>query len=236
MAGPSTDSPLERVDLPIEGMTCAACATRIGKGLGKIEGVSQADVNLAAARATVHFDPQQTNRAEFTAKIESLGYHVPEIDQRDEAEARYTRSLGIRLVVATALTVPLVLISMVPAFMFTNWQWVAFALCTPVVFYCGWGFHRAALINLRHGTATMDTLVSMGTLAAWIWSTIALVVLDAASSGSDSMSGMSGMSAMGSGSDAAHVYFETAGVIIALILLGKWFEARARRRSGDALR
>jgi Cu+-exporting ATPase len=117
--------------------------------------------------------------------------------------------------------------------MFTNWQWVAFALSTPVVFYCGWGFHRAALINLRHGTATMDTLVSMGTLAAWAWSTIALFFLNAADETSGSMGGMAGMSSSG---DTAHVYFETAGVIISLILLGKWFEARARRRSGDALR
>jgi Cu+-exporting ATPase len=122
---------------------------------------------------------------------------------------------------------------MVPPLMFTNWQWVAFALSTPVVFYCGWGFHRAALINLRHGTATMDTLVSMGTLAAWAWSTIALFFLNAADETSGSMGGMAGMSSSG---DTAHVYFETAGVIISLILLGKWFEARARRRSGDALR
>jgi Cu+-exporting ATPase len=122
---------------------------------------------------------------------------------------------------------------MVPQLMFTNWQWVAFALSTPVVFYCGWGFHRAALINLRHGTATMDTLVSMGTLAAWAWSTIALFFLNAADETSGSMGGMAGMSSSG---DTAHVYFETAGVIISLILLGKWFEARARRRSGDALR
>lgn len=236
MANASTGSKLERIDLPIEGMTCAACATRIGKGLGKIEGVAQADVNLAAACATVHFDPHLTNRAAFAEKIEALGYHVPEIDRRDEAEARYAHTLGIRLIVATALTVPLVLISMVPTLMFANWQWVALALSTPVVFYCGWGFHRAAFINLRHGAATMDTLVSMGTLAAWIWSTVALVVLDAAKSDSDAMGSMAGMSGMSSGSDTAHVYFETAGVIIALILLGKWFEARARRRSGDALR
>ncbi|MEI7623877.1 MAG: heavy metal translocating P-type ATPase [Actinomycetes bacterium] len=230
MASAKDASQLERIDLPVEGMTCAACATRIGKGLGKIEGVSQADVNLAAARATVHFDPRITDRDAFARKIESLGYHVPDVDRHDEAEAAYARALGIRLVVATALTIPLVLISMVPAFMFANWQWVALALSTPVVFYCGWGFHRAALLNLRHGTATMDTLVSMGTLAAWIWSTVALVFLGAADSNSGSMSGMSGTS-----SDA-HVYFETAGVIISLILLGKWFEARARRRSGDAIR
>ncbi len=232
MAGSINASPLDRLDLPIEGMTCAACATRIGKGLSKIDGVSQADVNLAAARATVHFDPTVTNRAEFAEKIESLGYHVPEVDRRDEAEAEYTHTLGIRLLVAVVLTVPTVLISMVPPLMFTNWQWVAFALSTPVVFYCGWGFHRAALINLRHGTATMDTLVSMGTLAAWAWSTVALFFLQAADQSSDSMGGMAGMSS----SDTAHVYFETAGVIISLILLGKWFEARARRRSGDALR
>ena len=233
MASAKNTSQLERIDLPVEGMTCAACATRIGKGLGKIEGVSQADVNLAAARATVHFDPRITDRDAFARKIESLGYHVPDVDRHDEAEAEYARTLGIRLVIATALTIPLVLISMVPAFMFANWQWVALALSTPVVFYCGWGFHRAALINLRHGTATMDTLVSMGTLAAWIWSTVALVFLGAADSESGSMAGMSGMSGTSSN---AHVYFETAGVIISLILLGKWFEARARRRSGDAIR
>jgi Cu+-exporting ATPase len=232
MAGSINASPLDRLDLPIEGMTCAACATRIGKGLSKIDGVSQADVNLAAARATVHFDPTVTNRAEFAEKIESLGYRVPEVDRRDEAEAEYTHTLGIRLLVAVVLTVPTVAISMVPPLMFTNWQWVAFALSTPVVFYCGWGFHRAALVNLRHGTATMDTLVSMGTLAAWAWSTVALFFLQAADQSSDSMGGMAGMSS----SDTAHVYFETAGVIITLILLGKWFEARARRRSGDALR
>jgi Cu+-exporting ATPase len=101
------------------------------------------------------------------------------------------------------------------------------------VFYCGWAFHRAAFVNLRHRTATMDTLVSMGTLAAWAWSTVALFFLNAADETSDSMGGMAGMSSSG---DTAHVYFETAGVIITLILLGKWFEARARRRSGDALR
>lgn len=233
MASSTNASPLERIDLPIEGMTCAACATRIGKGLSKIDGVTQADVNLAAARATVHFDPTLTSRREFAAKIESLGYHVPEIDRRDEAEAEYAHTLAIRLVVAAILTVPTVLISMIPALMFTNWQWAAFALSTPVVFYCGWGFHRAALVNLRHGTATMDTLVSMGTLAAWTWSTVALFFLSAADTSSDSMSGMAAMS---SSTDTAHVYFETAGVIISLILLGKWFEARARRRSGDALR
>ena len=225
-------APLERIDLPIEGMTCAACATRIGKGLSKIDGVTQADVNLAAARATVRFDPSITGRDEFAAKIVSLGYRVPEVDRRDEAEAAAAHTLGVRLTVAAALTVPVVAVSMIPALMFDGWQWFAFAFSTPVVFWCGWGFHRAAAVNLRHGTATMDTLVSMGTLAAWIWSTVALLFLGAAD-GNHSMGSMPGMD--GSGPEV-HVYFETAGVIITLILLGKWFEARARRRSGDALR
>jgi Cu+-exporting ATPase len=231
-SAPSSPS-TQRVDLPVEGMTCAACATRIGKGLGKLDGVERADVNLAAARATVVFDPTVVDAAAFVTKIESLGYSVPEDDDQAAVEARYLQVLTRRLVVAVVLTVPTLLISMVPPLMFDGWQWLAFALTTPVVFYSGWGFHRAALVNLRHGTATMDTLVSMGTLAAWLWSTVALFFLGAADTGGGTMAGMASMT--GSGSDA-HVYFETAGVIITLILLGKWFEARARRRSGDALR
>ncbi len=224
-----------RVDLPIEGMTCAACATRIGKGLSKLEGVERADVNLAAARATVVFDPEVVDTDAFVARIESLGYSVPEVDDQAALEAKYISVLTRRLIVAVVLTAPTLLISMIPALMFHNWQWVAFALTTPVVFFSGWGFHRAAAINLRHGTATMDTLVSMGTLAAWLWSTIALVFLGAADESNASMGSMPGMSD-GSTTNVPHVYFETAGVIIALILLGKWFEARARRRSGDAIR
>jgi Cu+-exporting ATPase len=224
-----------RLDLPIEGMTCAACATRIGKGLSKLEGVERADVNLAAARATIMFDPGVVNADAFVARIESLGYSVPEVDDQAALEAAYISVLTRRLIVAVVLTTPTLLISMIPALMFHNWQWLAFALTTPVVFFSGWGFHRAAAINLRHGTATMDTLVSMGTLAAWLWSTIALVFLGAADENSSSMGSMPGMGD-GSTTNAPHVYFETAGVIIALILLGKWFEARARRRSGDAIR
>lgn len=223
---------LARIDIPVEGMTCAACAVRISKGLGKLDGVAQADVNLAAGRATVRFDPVRTDRDQLAAKIESLGYHVPAEDRHTEAEAAGERVLRTRLLVAGVFTIPLLLISMVPALMFANWQWLAFVLATPVVFYSGWGFHRAALVNLRHGAATMDTLVSMGTLAAWTWSTVALLFLDAA----DSHGSMGSMAGMSSSEPVAHVYFETAGVIITLILLGKWFEARARRRSGDALR
>jgi Cu+-exporting ATPase len=219
-----------RIDLPIEGMTCAACATRIGRGLSRLDGVDRADVNLAANRATIVYDEGRVHLDDFVDKIEALGYAVPAPDDAEGVEARWLRTVTRRLAVAAVLTVPLVAVSMVPALMFDGWPWLAFALATPVVFFSGAGFHRAALVNLRHGTATMDTLVSMGTLAAWGWSTFALLFLGAGDTGG----GMSGMS--DSGGDVPHVYFETAGVIITLILLGKWFEARAKRRSGDAIR
>jgi len=228
----------ERVDLPIEGMTCAACSNRINRGLNKLAGVTDADVNLATERAVVRFDPDAVTVDDLRRTIESLGYHVPDDDSVDPAtvEERNRRALTLRLVVAIVLTVPLVAISMIPPLMFDGWQWLALVLATPVVFWSGARFHRAAVVNLRHGAATMDSLVSLGTVAAWTWSTVALVFLGAADTGAmDEMDGMEGMAAMTSG-DTAHVYFETAAVIITLILLGRWFEARAKRRSGDAIR
>ncbi len=251
----------ERIDLPVEGMTCASCATRIGRGLAKLDGVETADVNLATKRATVVFDPHAVDLGALRGKIEALGYSVPSPangsahdahagghpapgDEHDahagghhrETDDATTRRLTRRLLVAVVLSVPVVLVSMVPALMFSGWQWLAFALSTPVVFYSGAQFHRAAWVNLRHGAVTMDTLISVGTLAAWTWSTVALLFLGAAdtSGGMDTMAGMSG-SASASG-DVAHVYFETAAVVTTLILLGKWLEAKAMRRSGDALR
>ena len=231
---PAPTEPGARVDLPIEGMTCAACVTRISRGLSRLDGVERADVNLAAARATIVFDPTVIDTDAFIARIESLGYSVPEIEDQELLEAARVLVLTRRLILAIALTVPTVAVSMIPALMFDGWQWVAFVLTTPVVFFSGWGFHRAAAINLRHGTATMDTLVSMGTLAAWAWSTVALVFLGAADGSTHSMGSMTTMSS--ETTTNPHVYFETAGVIITLILLGRWFEARARRRSGDAIR
>jgi Cu+-exporting ATPase len=229
-------STASRVDLPIEGMTCASCATRIGRGLGRLEGVEQADVNLAAHRATVIYDPAEIGVAELRAKVEDLGYQVPEVDD-GAVELRELQAVTRRLVVAAVLTVPVIAVSMIPALMFDGWPWLAFALATPVVLWAGAPFHRAAIVNLRHGAATMDTLVSMGTLAAWGWSTVALFFLGAGDTGeSDGMAGMTGMAGMATGSDVPHVYFESAAVIVTLILLGRWLEARARRRSGDALR
>jgi len=230
----AVDTGSSRVDLPVEGMTCAACANRITRGLSKVDGVTAADVNLATERAVVQFDPDAVTATDLRHTIESLGYRVPDDDAVDPeaVEERNRRALTLRLVVAVMLTIPVVAISMVPPLMFPGWQWVAGALTTPVVLWCGARFHRAAIVNLRHGAATMDSLVSLGTLAAWGWSTVALVFLGAADDDHSTMTGMTGMTS----TDTAHVYFETAAVIITLILLGRWFEARAKRRSGDAIR
>jgi Cu+-exporting ATPase len=232
-----------RLDLPIEGMTCAACATRIGRGLGRLDGVERADVNLASARATIVFDDARVDEARFRETIAQLGYAVP--DEGRDPEAEHLRTLARRLVVAVVLTVPLTLLSMVMAWQFDGWEWLAGALATPVVLWSGWGFHRAAWVNLRHRAVTMDTLVSLGTLAAWSWSWVSLLVFEAADDAGMADMADTGMSGTGHaaapvpvdpGAVDAHVYFETAAVIVTLILLGKWFEARARRRSGDALR
>jgi Cu+-exporting ATPase len=226
---PSTE--LERVDLPVEGMTCASCATRIERGLTRLPGVTQAHANYGTKRATVVYDPARTGPDDFEATVAGLGYavaHPPRAEERDP-EADELRDLRPRLIVAIALTVPVLLISMVPPLMFGGWQWVAFVLSTPVILWAGWPFHQATLVNLRHRATTMDTLVSLGTLAAYAWSVVALVFLGAAEGGV-SMGGVFG------GGDAAHVYFETAAVIVTLLLLGRFFEARARRHSSHALR
>jgi Cu+-exporting ATPase len=251
MALPRAPRPL-RTDLPVEGMTCASCAARIQRSLSKLEGVESAAVNFAGGRATVVHTPG-VDEAALVGAIEKLGYSVPEPSQRGEgahelSEADRQADLWRRFVVAAVLGTPVVLVSMVMAWQPDGWEWLALALATPVVWWSGWGFHRAAAVNLRHGTTTMDTLVSMGTLSAWLWSTAVVVagLFDGSGAGGgaggmDGMADMTGTGGMdgaagGSGLAGAHVYFESAVVIIALILLGKWFEVRARRRSGDAIR
>ena len=234
MAESQLSTPLrefQRVDVPVDGMTCASCAGRIEKGLAELPGVAEAHANYATKRATVVYDPGTTGAGDFEAVISGLGYSVPRAEGGEERdpEAEELRTLRPRLYVAIALSIPVLLISMVPPLQFGGWQWVAFALATPVILWAGWPFHRATLVNLRHGTTTMDTLVSLGTLAAYAWSVVALVFLGAAEGGV-AMGGAFG------GGDAAHVYFETASVIVALLLLGRVFEARARRRSSHALR
>ena len=201
------------IDLPIDGMTCAGCAARIGRGLSELDGVADAQVNFATERATISYQPEKVDPGAFDKAVQRLGYKVKvEPSVEGVVDDREVDGSNQRLILAGILTVPVALLSMVPALDFPGVQWVIGLLATPVVWGIGWPFHRVAIHNLRHRATTMDTLVSMGTVAAWAWSVVAL--------------------ALGSG----HIYFETATVIVALILFGRWLEARARRRSGDALR
>jgi Cu+-exporting ATPase len=228
--GTDTSAGLERCDLPIDGMSCASCAARIEKALRAQPGVEHAAVNFASRRATVTYDPHAAHRGDLVRAVTDLGYAVHDTPPADP-EAGELRELWPRLVVSIVLTIPLLLISMVPPLMFDGWQWVAFVLATPVILWGGWPFHRYALAALRRRTTTMDTLVSIGTLAAYGWSVVALVFLGAA----DHEGGMS-YGALFSGDGEVHVYFETGAAIVALLLLGRFFEARARRRSSHALR
>ena len=203
-----------RIELPIEGMTCGACAARIERGLSRLPGVEEASVNLAAERASVVYDPARTGPEAFKEKVAALGYRVADpapaaAPARDEATAAARR----RMLAAAALALPVVALSMLPPLQFPGWPWLAAAAATPVVLWTGRGFHLAAWRNLRHRTATMDTLVSLGTLAAWGWS-VAVLVLGA----------------------GGHTYFEVAVAIVALVLVGRFFEARSRGRSSQALR
>lgn len=198
----------QRLELPVEGMTCAACAVRIEKKLNKLDGV-EASVNYATERATVAFT-RAVAPAELVAAVEAAGYRalLPGEEARPD-----TSAAGRRLGFSAALTAPLVLLSMVPPLQFRGWEWIALLLATPIVAWGGWPFHRAALLNARHGAATMDTLISLGTVAAFAWSAVVLLA-----------------------DVEADLYFEVAGVITTLILLGRFLEGQARRRSGEAIR
>ena len=203
-----TETPTHRVDLELEGMSCAACATRIEKSLNELEGV-EATVNFATEKAAVRYDEGRVRIRDLVRAVESVGYGAA-LERRQEGDRLDFRQ---RLIVAAALTAPLVLLAMIGRLHFNGWEWVALALGTPVVLWAGWPFHRAAALSLRHRVATMDTLISLGTLAAFGWSVVALVALD-----------------------NADTYFEVGAVITTLVLLGRFFETRARRRSGAAIR
>jgi Cu+-exporting ATPase len=214
------------VDLAIEGMTCASCANRIERKLNKLEGVT-ASVNYATEHATVSYAGAVTTD-DLVAAVEAAGYHA-RLPQAEPEEQGAPDPLRQRVLVSAALGLPVLLLSMVPALQFDNWQWLVLTLASPVVVWGAYPFHRAAFVNARHGTATMDTLVSLGTLAAYIWSLWALFFGTA---------GMHGMrmtfSLTASGED--EIYLEVASVVTVFLLAGRWFEARAKRRAGAALR
>ena len=196
-------------DLALRGMTCASCAARVERGLNQLDGV-RATVNLAVERAHVEHEPT-VSAGELIRAVQATGYQASVIGEHAHPEAPADRLLP-RLAVSTLLAVPVVVLSMVLAWQFPGWQWLVFALTTPVVAWGGYPFHRAAAARARHGATTMDTLVSLGTLAAYGWSAVAVV------------------------RGVGEVYFEVAAVVTVFLLAGRYAEARAKRSAGAALR
>ena len=250
-------APAVEVELAISGMTCASCVARVEKKLGKLPGVT-AVVNLATEKARVELSPQAEDVEDSTlvGTVVKAGYgatvlrriRVGADGQREvsagvdaaDAEAAAARAsvarvadLRRRFLVSLALSAPIVAVSMTPAWQFSGWQWILGALSVPVALWCAWPFHRAAWRAGRHGSTTMDTLVSLGIVASMGWSLWALLLGGAGEFGYTMR--MTGIHGLGH-ADRPHLYFETAAMIVTFLLLGRWLEARSRRSAGDALR
>ncbi len=254
----STETPRHEVELAISGMTCASCANRVERKLNKLDGV-RATVNYATEKATVSYADGVAPDT-LIGQVEAAGYSAAlppapadtgdtattgetgagarggmsgDLTANAEADSDDTalRSLRQRLIGAAVLSVPVILLAMVPPLQFTYWQWISLTLAAPVVVWAAWPFHRAAWTNLRHGAATMDTLISMGTLAALLWSLYALLFGGA---------GVPGMThpfefTIARADGGANIYLEVAAGVTTFILAGRYFESRAKRRAGAAL-
>jgi Cu+-exporting ATPase len=221
------------MQLHVSGMTCASCAAHVEQRLNQIEGVD-ASVNYATELATI-YSPKKLDESLFIQAVAETGYSAealaetgaqPSLEQTELDQQDALRSLRYRLLICSVLTVPVVAMAMVPVLQVTNWQWWSLALATPVVLWGAYPFHRATWINLRHRTATMDTLISIGTLSAYSWSVFELLSMGDSSMSDSSMS----HSSMG------QVYFEVATAVTVFLLAGRYFEQRAKQRSGEALR
>ncbi|MEU4259981.1 heavy metal translocating P-type ATPase [Streptomyces fradiae] len=244
MSGPVTAPGTAEVELAIGGMTCASCAARIEKKLNRMDGV-EATVNYATEKAKVTYRDAAVSVDDLVATVEATGYTArppapagaPGASAATGGDAEETgdhelAELRQRLLIALFLSVPVVAMAMVPPLQFDNWQWLSLTLAAPVVLYAGWPFHRAAWTNLRHGAATMDTLISVGTAAAFLWSVWALFFGTA---------GMHGMRhpfelTISRGDGSGNIYLEAAAGVTTFILAGRYFEARSKRRAGAALR
>ncbi|MFM8528791.1 MAG: heavy metal translocating P-type ATPase [Ilumatobacteraceae bacterium] len=220
------------------GMTCAACAARIEKKLNRLTGVSAA-VNYATERASVEFDASSVGPDELVAAVEAAGYgaSIPPAEKPGEAaepdtSAERASSIRRRLVASAVLGLPVLAVSMIPALQFANWQWYALALTAPVTTWGAWPVHRAAFVNLRHRATTMETLISVGVSAAFLWSVWAILFGDAGHSHMKMGFSMSVDRSAG----REHIYLEVAAAVVVFILAGRYFEARAKSRAGSALR
>jgi Cu+-exporting ATPase len=229
-------APVTDIELAIGGMTCASCANRIERKLNKLDGVT-ATVNYATEKAKITA-PEGVDPGALVAQVEAAGYRAelprpPVADADGEAvDADPTRPLRDRLVTSAVLSAPIVAMAMIPALQFTYWQWISLALAGPVVLWAAWPFHRAAWANLRHAAATMDTLISVGVLAAFGWSLWALLFGTAGEPGMTHAFELT----IARGDGAANIYLEVAAGVTTFILAGRYFEARSKRRAGAALR
>ena len=244
-------SATHQVELSISGMTCTSCAARIEKKLNRLDGV-RASVNYATEKAQVSY-PDGVSPQDLVATVRKTGYTAelprpepsrpasaptgpspPAAADTDHraAAADQTRSLRDRLLISTVLAVPVIALAMLPALQFTHWQWLSLALAGPVAVWGAWPFHRAAWLNLRHGAATMDTLISMGVLAAFLWSCYALFL---GSAGRPDMTHEFSLSVQRMAGDS-QIYLEVAAGVTVFLLAGRYFEARSKRRAGAALR
>ncbi|QOV40303.1 copper-translocating P-type ATPase [Streptomyces ferrugineus] len=232
----TASDPTTEVELAIGGMTCASCAARIEKKLNRMDGVA-ATVNYATEKAKVSYGGDVSVQ-DLIATVEATGYTArePAPPVREETggadEDDGIRPLRQRLVTAVTLAVPVVAMAMIPALQFEYWQWLSLTLAAPVVTYAAWPFHKAALTNLRHGAATMDTLISVGTSAAFVWSLWALFFGTAGEPGMTHPFELTISRSDGSG----NIYLEAAAGVTAFILAGRYFEARSKRKAGAALK
>lgn len=235
---------MSHVDLGVSGMTCTSCSSRVERKLNKVDGV-EASVNFATESASIEFDPETSTPADLIKVVEGAGYSAFDMsgsddgDQDEDAEgtpvddarAAEQESLLRRTIISAVLSAPIMVVSMVPALQFQNWQWACAMLATVVFIFGGAPFHSATWTNLKHGSFTMDTLISMGTSAAYLWSLYALFFGNAGEPGM-TMS----MSWSSSSAEMDHIYFESVGMVITFLLLGRWFEVKAKGQSSEALR
>ncbi|WP_406256032.1 heavy metal translocating P-type ATPase [Streptomyces chartreusis] len=232
----TASDPTTEVELAIGGMTCASCAARIEKKLNRMDGVT-ATVNYATEKAKVSYGGD-VSVPDLIATVEATGYTarepappVPDAPE-DTGGDDELRPLRQRLITAVTLAVPVVAMAMVPALQFEYWQWLSLTLAAPVVVYAGWPFHKAAFTNLRHGAATMDTLISVGTVAAFLWSLWALFLGTAGEPGMTHPFELT----IARGDGSGNIYLEAAAGVVAFILAGRYFEARSKRKAGAALK
>ena len=232
MAAPTPTRAVTSLDLSIDGMTCASCAARVEKKLNKLDGVA-ATVNFATEKARVTYDGHVTTD-QLLAAVEAAGYHasLPQQAPVEPASDDPAAELRRRLRICAALSVPVIALAMVPAWQFTYWQWLSLTLAAPVVVWGGWPFHVATWTNLRHRAATMDTLISIGTLSAFGWSVYALFWGHA---------GMPGMThpfelTIARTDGTGNIYLEAAAGVTTFLIAGRYLEARAKREAGAALR